>query len=228
MKAPPPPPPPVSANRVLIAEDDPIQQTVLAHTLRSWGYDCQLVQEGPVALQVLQSESPPHLAIIDWMMPGMDGPEICRQVRAVESDQPPYIILLTARSDADEIVYGLESGANDYMIKPFRPLELRARLGIARRMIELQQKLAERVVELEAAIAQVKELRGLLPICMYCKKIRDDQDYWHQIEAYISEHTEARFSHGICPQCYQRELAQYVQPSATAPTGTEVSRADTP
>jgi sigma-B regulation protein RsbU (phosphoserine phosphatase) len=102
----------------------------------------------------------------------------------------------------------LEAGADDYLTKPFDPQELRARIKVGERILGLQTSLAERVTELEDALSRVKQLQGLLPICSYCKKIRDDQNYWEQVESYISKHTEAQFSHGICPDCY----AQFVTP----------------
>jgi len=107
-------------------------------------------------------------------------------------------------SRPDEIVTGLEAGANDYIIKPFKAPELKARLNVGVRMVELQLELAERVTELEKALSEVKQLRGILPICAYCKKIRDDRNYWEQVEDYFARHTEAKFSHSFCPDCYDK------------------------
>jgi DNA-binding response OmpR family regulator len=138
------------------------------------------------------------------MMPGMDGIELCHRVRSAFTATPPYLILLTAKGRREDIVIGLQAGANDYVTKPFDREELRARMQVGLRMIELQQSLADRVKALEEALTRVKQLQGLLPICSYCKKIRDDQNYWQQVESYISEHSEAQFSHSICPDCYER------------------------
>src|SRR5439155_4831059 len=102
---------------------------------------------------------------------------------------------------AASIVTGLQAGADDYITKPFDRGELQARLQVGRRIVELQKGLADRVRELEAALSRVRQLQGLLPICAWCKKIRDDQNYWHQVETYIGSHSDARFSHGICPDC---------------------------
>src|SRR5262249_50121163 len=148
----------------------------------------------------------PRLVVLDWMMPEMDGPEVCRLARERLREAPPYMILLTARESSRDTVTGLQSGADDYVCKPFDPDELRARVQVGCRVLDLQRSLAERVRELEAALAQVRQLRGLLPICCYCKKIRDDQNYWQQVEKYIGDHSEVRFSHGICPECWTRHV----------------------
>jgi DNA-binding response OmpR family regulator len=143
------------------------------------------------------------LAILDWMMPGLDGVEVCRRVRRGATATPPYLILLTAKGRREDIVTGLRSGADDYVTKPFNREELRARVQVGIRIVELQHSLADRVKALEEALTRVKQLQGLLPICSYCKKIRDDRNYWQQVENYISEHSEAQFSHSICPDCYE-------------------------
>ena len=109
--------------------------------------------------------------------------------------------MLTARADKESLVRGLEAGADDYITKPFDREELRARLQVGCRMVELHTQLTNHAKQLEDSLAQVKLLQGLLPICCYCKKIRDDNKYWHQLECYIMGHSEARFTHGICPRC---------------------------
>jgi hypothetical protein len=102
------------------------------------------------------------------------------------------------------VIQGLVAGANDYIAKPFYSQELIARLGVGRRVVELQADLARRVDELEEALRNVNLLQGLLPICSYCKKIRDEANHWHRVEAYVSDHSEVTFSHGVCPECFQR------------------------
>ena len=193
----------VPAPRVLIAEDDPVSCLVLERTLRGWGYDVAVTRTGAEAWQSLQAEDSPRLAVIDWMMPGLEGPEVCRRVRALARPVPVYIILLTARGQSDDVAAGLDSGADDYVTKPFDRQELRSRLRVGERVLALQQGLADRVAELEHALGQVKELKGLLPICCYCKAVRDDSNYWHRVETYITAHSSARFSHGICPGCWE-------------------------
>ena len=192
--------------RILVADDDPVSLRVLQKALEKWGHQVMVARDGTQAWQALTGPESPQMAILDWMMPGMDGPTICRRARSVPSNTPPYLILLTARNDYDDVVSGLEAGANDYVTKPFHQAELRARVRVGFRVLELQGKLSDRVCELESALKQVKQLHGLLPICMYCKKIRNDGDYWQQVETYISDHTEAEFSHGICPECYEMHI----------------------
>lgn len=190
--------------RILLAEDHYVSRHLLERNLAHWGYEVITAEDGPSAAAILLGENPPPLAIIDWMMPGVDGLEVCRQVRARADAAYVYLVLLTAKSQKDEIAAGLEAGADDYVIKPFDPDELRARLQVGRRMVALERSLAGKVRDLEAALADVRRLQGLLPICMYCKSVRDDQDYWHQIEAYLHTETGADFSHGICPVCMEK------------------------
>jgi len=188
--------------RVLVAEDDRVTGEILARTLERWGYEASVVRDGREAWEHLRGEVAPTLAMLDWMMPHMDGPDICRRVRAELPLANMYLLLVTAREARGDIVAGLNAGADDYIVKPFDPEELRARVAVGIRVLTLQQKLAERVAELETALSNVKQLRGLLPICSYCKRIRGDDQYWQQVEGYISEHSDAQFSHGICPSCF--------------------------
>jgi phosphoserine phosphatase RsbU/P len=194
--------------RILVAEDQSVSRHILAANLRKWGYDVTAVEDGTQAWEVLQAEGAPQLVILDWLMPGIDGIEICSQIRKCPRTRPIYLILLTARRGQEDKIQGLQAGADDYITKPFDREELRARVQVGIRVLELQGALAQRVRELEEALSRVKTLQGLLPICSYCKKIRDDRNYWQQVEGYISDHSEAQFSHGICPECY----ARFVQP----------------
>ena len=142
------------------------------------------------------------------MMPELDGPEVCRRVRRELPLANMYLMLLTARESRGDLVAGLDAGADDYITKPFDAEELRARVQVGVRVLTLQKSLAERVEELQAALSNVKQLRGLLPICSYCKRIRGDDQYWQQLEGYIAEHSDAQFSHGICPTCYAAVSAE--------------------
>jgi sigma-B regulation protein RsbU (phosphoserine phosphatase) len=189
--------------RILIADDDPLTRLKLETILRRRGHEVIVAQDGEEAWQVLQTPEAPPLAILDWVMPGLDGVDICRKARAIPQLQMLYLILLTGQSGKQRLIEGLEAGANDYVTKPFDPDELHARVRVGLQMVRLHQELARRVRQLEDALGRVQTLQGLLPICCYCKKIRDDRDYWHQVESYIGERCPARFTHGICPTCFE-------------------------
>jgi phosphoserine phosphatase RsbU/P len=189
---------------ILIAEDDPVSCRILEMTLASWGHNVCMTTNGQMAWDILRQADSPSLAILDIMMPEIDGCEVCRKVRELSTAIPPYIILLSAMSAKDDVVRGIQAGANDYLTKPFHREELRVRVEVGVRMLELQRVLADRVKELEEALSQVKQLQGLLPICSYCKKVRDDQNYWQKVETYISDRVDVEFSHGICPDCLAR------------------------
>ena len=194
--------------KILIAEDDSLSQTMLKAMVARAGFEPVVTGDGLEALQILSRADGPKLAVLDWMMPGMDGPDVCRKMRETKTDEPAYLILLTSRDDKKDVILGLKSGANDYIVKPYDIEELKVRIGIGRKVVELQAMLSGRITELKSALDQIKTLRGLLPICMYCKKIRDDRQYWQQVEHYVAGHTDAQFSHSICPDCYKK----YVEP----------------
>ncbi len=190
--------------KVLIAEDDSISRRLLQAALVKWGYDVTVTADGRAAWDTLQAPDAPRLLILDWLMPEMDGIEVCRALRKSDALKSAYVILLTSRGSKEDVIRGLEGGADDYVTKPFDHGELRARVQVGARVVSLQQTLAQRVQELEDAMNSVKTLQGLLPICCYCKKIRDDGNYWHRVESYISGHANVRFSHGICPDCSEK------------------------
>lgn len=199
--------------KVLVADDDAVTRRLLEATLRSWGYEVSTAADGAEALRVLEDGPSPDIALLDWVMPERDGPEVCRIIRARPQTVPVYVLLLTARAGRQNIIQGFQAGADDYITKPFDLEELRARLEVGRRIVELQDSLAERVRQLEDALARVKQLQGLVPICSYCKNIRNDKNFWQRVETYVSEHSQAQFTHGICPECYEK----FVKPELEKP-----------
>lgn len=134
-------------------------------------------------------------------MPGLGGVEICRESRALDARNPVYIILLTVLGRKEDVAAGLRSGADGYVTNPFDTDELRTRIQVGQRVVELRDRLAIQVRELESALAQVKMLHGILPICAHCHMIRDDRESWLRMEEYIEANSNAQFGHGICLEC---------------------------
>jgi len=189
--------------QVLIAEDNEVSRRLLEILIGGWGYDIISAADGKEAWKLLQ-ENNCQLAILDWMMPGMDGLEVCRRLRALEDKDYVYVIVLTAREERQDIVTGLEAGADDYMVKPFDNSELRSRIKAGERIVELKAELGRKITELKDALAHVKQLQGIMPICVHCHKIRDDERVWHRLEEYIQTHSEAVFSHALCEECMKK------------------------
>jgi diguanylate cyclase (GGDEF)-like protein len=147
--------------KILIIEDDLTSRMILVAVASTWGYEPIAVEDGVQALTVLQAKEPPRLLLLDWEMPKLNGLELCKLIREHDTSNPPYIILLTGRSDTEDIVTGLKFGANDYISKPFENAELQARLQVGRRMLNLQDEL-NHAKEAMAFQANYDELTGLI------------------------------------------------------------------
>jgi DNA-binding response OmpR family regulator len=178
---------------VLIAEDDPVTRLHLSAALKGLGYEVTVAPDGKEAWTRLQTVHVP-MVVSDWSMPEMEGTELCRRVRARHSEQYTYFILITSEGGKRRYLEGMEAGADDFIAKPVDLEELHARLKVAERILGLRR--------------HVRHLEGLLPICSYCKRIRDENDEWTSVEAYIEGRSKAQFSHGICPPCYTK----YIEP----------------
>lgn len=192
--------------RILVADDDPITTGVIEGLLRSAGHEVTTAGDGIEALRVLTAPDAPCLAVLDWMMPGMSGVEIIREAFKTHAADELYVIVVTSKDEKQSVVEALGSGARDFLTKPFDGAELLARIDVGVRMLDLREQLSTRVRELEAALEHVKQLQRLLPICSYCKRIRDDKDYWQSVESYLGSHGSVRFSHGVCPDCYENVM----------------------
>jgi phosphoserine phosphatase RsbU/P len=186
--------------QILIADDDSVSRTLLVRTLELWGHDVDYVVDGLEACARLIMPGAPTLAILDWSMPGLEGPDVCRKVRAAELRMQPYLVMLTARHSPDDLAIALEAGADDFLSKPFNRVELMARLHAGMRILNLHRALTDRIQELEESRQREHHLRTLTPICSYCKKIRGDKDGWEPIDQYLAEHGY-RFTHSVCPSC---------------------------
>jgi phosphoserine phosphatase RsbU/P len=192
--------------KVLIAEDNRISSRILQIRLTKWGYEGVKASSGIDALEQLTGKDAPQMALLDWMLPGIDGLEVCKRVRSLDGVEQSYIIMMTDKATSQNIVEGLNAGADDYLTKPFNDEELRARLHAGLRITQLQSSLTQRIMDLEFAMSKVKELQGLLPICSYCKTVRDDSGYWHQVTQYVSNDDHIPLAHDICPNCNEIHL----------------------
>jgi DNA-binding response OmpR family regulator len=197
--------------KILVAEDEAVTRRVIESTLGRLRWDVITAPDGSAAWRILETfegKNAPDLMVLDWMMPGLDGIEICRKVRTTPGLDLMYIIVLTQRIEKEDMAMAFAAGANDYIAKPFHPVELESRVRVGERMIRLQQSLATRIEELESALSEVKRLQGLMPICSYCKKVRNEENYWQQVEAYITSHSDLELSHSVCPQCLERVMKE--------------------
>jgi phosphoserine phosphatase RsbU/P len=176
---------------VLIAEDDPVTRLHLTAALKGLGYEVTAAADGKEAWGTLQLGAF-AVVISDWQMPEIDGTELCQRLRARTGEQYTYFILITSKAGKPRYLEGMQSGADDFIAKPVDIEELHARLKVAERILGLRK--------------HVQQLEGLLPICSYCKRIRDDQQSWNSLEGYIEKRSEAQFSHGICPDCYKKHV----------------------
>jgi sigma-B regulation protein RsbU (phosphoserine phosphatase) len=195
--------------RALVADDDPVLRHALSRQLRKWDFEPVVYADGVEVRRAMAAGALPQIAVIDWHMPGADGLTLCEEIRKLPQGDKVYIILVTSNSDKRDVIAGLNSGADDYVVKPFEWDELQARVRIGARTARLQGMLTDQVAELEQALGRVRRLSGLLPICSYCKSIRGDQNYWQAVETYLVEHSDATFTHGICPPCFDKVKASY-------------------
>ncbi|MCK5517393.1 MAG: response regulator [Desulfobulbaceae bacterium] len=182
--------------RILIIDDQVANLKVLLSFLEEQHFDVRIAETGKRALTVLENYSP-DLILLDVMMPGMDGFETCRRIKANKETAAIPVIFMTVLDSIEDKIVGFEAGGVDYITKPFQQLEVVTRMNTHLRLRRQQ-------LELEQALAEVKQLSGLLPICSFCKQIRNDKGDWQQIEQYISNHSEAEFSHSLCPDCVEQ------------------------
>ncbi len=185
---------------ILVVDDTPANLHLLRQIMGARGLTVRCAPDGARAVKYARS-NPPDLILLDIKMPGMDGFEVMQALQADDITRQIPVIFLSALHDVIDKVKALSLGGIDYITKPFQEEEVLARIQVHLRLRSLQRSLEEKNAQLEEALSKVKQLTGLLPICAHCKKIRDDQGYWHQIEIYIREHSEAEFSHALCPRC---------------------------
>jgi DNA-binding response OmpR family regulator len=177
---------------ILIAEDDPVSARILEVALTKFGYQPVIARDGMEAWEQFD-RAPARLIVSDWMMPGLDGLGFCEKVRARAETPYTYFILLTAnQTSAHNYELASAAGVDDFLTKPLDREAIRIRLAVAERILRYT--------------AEIRQLQEMIPICTYCRKVRDTHDYWDKVESYIQKETGSRFSHGACPQCYEKEV----------------------
>ncbi len=180
--------------RILIVDDDEQFNIKILTEFLQDDYKIMAAKSGEQALKIISGPNPPDLILLDIIMPDMDGYEVCQKIKANEKNKHIPIIFVTAVSEAMDAAKAFDLGAVDYVTKPFNPVTVKAR-------VNTHIQLSSTMQALQTALKKVKKLSGLLPICAQCKKIRDDKGYWNQVESYLQLHSEAVFSHGLCPDC---------------------------
>jgi len=190
--------------RILVVEDDPISSIILQTVLEKFGYEPVMACDGAEAWEKFDRE-PTRLIVSDWMMPGMDGLGLCEKVRARPQTLYTYFILLTAnRTSTENYALATAAGIDDFLTKPLDREAIRMRLAVAERILKYT--------------AEIRQLQEMIPICVYCRKVRDENDYWDMVESYIQKETGSRFSHGACPECCEKELKRFGE--STAPSAS--------
>jgi DNA-binding response OmpR family regulator len=189
---------------ILVVDDEPVTLFATARLLRSAGYPVLEADSGAGCLN-LAREKKPDLILLDVQLPDMLGYEVCRQIKADAELRQSYVVLLSGvMTSSDNQSEGLEIGADGYLTRPIANRELLARVQAMVRIITAERERDLLIKKLQEALATIKTLSGMLPICSSCKKIRDDQGYWEEVELYVKKHSTAEFTHGICPACFKR------------------------
>lgn len=188
--------------KIQIVEDDSIAAMLLTASLRALGHEARHAGGGLEAWDQLQKE-PTRVVISDWMMPDLDGLELCRRIRAQGGDYTYFILLSNLSATGENLDQAMAAGVDDFLAKPAKVTELKARLHVAERIFNYA--------------TQVRQLQEIIPICGYCRKLRDDRNYWSQVEEYIEKQTGSSFSHGVCPDCYDRVIVPQMKSLGVEP-----------
>ena len=183
--------------RILVAEDDLISRKLITTTLDQFGHEVVAFKNGLEAWETFD-ETPFRVVVSDWLMPGKDGLDFCRQVRKRPQTEYTYFILLTANVQGKEsYMEAMQAGIDDFLAKPLDRDQIWMRLRVAERILRFT--------------TQISQLEAMLPICSYCKKVRDDNNYWQQVETYIGQRTGTNFSHSVCPSCFESVVKPQIE-----------------
>jgi DNA-binding response OmpR family regulator len=190
--------------KILIVDDDPDVRSATSRVAEKAGYSVLEAATGEDALKTARKEKP-DIILLDVVLPDVSGTDLCRQIKADDYFKGTFIIMTSGfKTSSGEQAQGLDDGADGYIARPVSNRELTARINAMVRIMTAERERDHLIGELRQALSKIKQLSGLLPICMHCKKIRDSKGYWNQLEAYIQENTDAEFSHSICRQCAQK------------------------
>ena len=188
--------------KVLIAEDDPVASRMLEAALLKLRHEPVRAADGAGAWELLQAQQV-RVVVSDWQMPRLDGLELCRRIRARKGEYVYFILLTQMEASEKNLAAATEAGVDDFLGKPVDYNQLWMRLRVAERILRFT--------------TEVEQLESFLPICGYCKKVRDDRNYWQQIELYVNQRTGTNFSHGVCPECYDRVLVPQMRAAGVKP-----------
>lgn len=191
--------------KILIAEDEYTTRLTVQVILEKWDYRVDSVEDGTQAWEILKKNDAPQIAILDWEMPGIDGLELCHKVKTLDRETPIYVILLTARDDQNDILQGFDAGADDYITKPFDENELRARVRVAERLVNIQEELSISNSELRSVLNHVETLQANLPVCTKCLKIQNYDSSWQDLNHYAEGLEDPRFHYTICSHCIDKK-----------------------
>ena len=194
---------------ILVVDDNPDNLRLLAGILSEYHYKIRLAPSGERALATIRKEAP-DLVLLDIMMPDMDGFEVCRQLKADQETIGIPVIFISALDEIIDKVKAFSMGGVDYITKPFKTEEVLARVRTHLSLRRLQRSLEKKNKQLRQALDEIQILRGILPICSSCKKIRNEDGYWEQIEIYIRDRSEVDFSHGICEECARKLYPEFL------------------
>jgi response regulator RpfG family c-di-GMP phosphodiesterase len=190
--------------KILVADDDPEILFATARVIKTAGYQTYTADSGKAAMKAVNTIIP-DLVLLDVVMPDAEGTDLCRRIKEDPKLKGIYVLLTSGtRVESNQQADGLDSGADGYISRPLSNRELLARVNSMVRILRAERVRDLLIVELKKALAEIKTLSGLLPICSHCKQVRDDKGYWSQIESYISAHSDALFSHSICPECAKK------------------------
>ena len=195
--------------KILVVDDDPDILFATSRVVKKAGYQTFTADSGKTAMKAVTTIVP-DLILLDVVLPDAEGPELCRRIKEDPNLKGIYVVLTSGtRVESEQQADGLDSGADGYIARPLSNREFLSRVDSMVRILRAERERDQLILELKKAISEIKQLSGLLPICSHCKNIRDDKGYWSQIESYIRDHSDAEFSHGICPACAKKHYPEF-------------------